>query len=83
VREALDQAVRRGPPTRIAVRIALAPNGGVELLVADDGARERRQAVLDGLAERAATLNGVIAVEQRPGEGTVVRVTIPPSAKER
>ena len=27
-------------------------------MVADDGAQERRQAVLDGLAERAAELNG-------------------------
>jgi signal transduction histidine kinase len=83
VRETLDQAVRRGPPTRVSVRVTRAGNGGIELTVDDDGTRERRQAVLDGLAERAATMNGEVEVEQRPGEGTSVRVTIPPSAAER
>jgi signal transduction histidine kinase len=83
VRESLDQAVRRGPPTRIAVRVTAAANGGVELVVSDNGAGERRQAVLDGLAERAATLNAEFYAEQRPGEGTVVRVAIPPSAAGR
>ena len=83
VRESLDQAVRRGPPTRIAVRVTAAANGGVELVVSDDGSRERRQAVLDGLAERAETLNAEFHAEQRPGEGTVVRVTVPPSAAGR
>ena len=57
VRDALDQAVRRGPPTRVT--IAIAPSGGgVELRIADDGGEERREAVLDALAERAAELNG-------------------------
>ena len=51
--------------------------------MSDNGTRERRQAVLDGLAERAATLNAEFHAEQRPGEGTLVRVTLPPSAAER
>jgi len=83
VRESLDQALRRGPPTRISVHLTPTASGGVELLVSDDGTRERRQAVLDGLAERAATLNADFHAEQRPGEGTTVRVTVPPSAAER
>ena len=58
IREALDQAARRGPPSAVAVTLVRTPTGGVELAVSDDGAPERRQAVLDGLAERAAELNG-------------------------
>ena len=83
VRESLDQAVRRGPPTRITVQLTPTVAGGVELSVCDNGSGERRQAVLDGLAERASSLNASFEVEQRPGEGTVVRVTVPPSAASR
>jgi signal transduction histidine kinase len=83
VRESLDQAVRRGPPTRVAVQVTATANGGVELVVKDNGSRERRQAVLDGLAERAETLNAAFHAEQRAGEGTTIRVTLPPSAAER
>jgi signal transduction histidine kinase len=84
VREALDQAVRRGPPTLITVALRRTPAGGVELVVTDDGSGERRRAVLDGLAERAATLNGELVVEQGPGGGgTTIRVAVPPSAAQR
>ena len=83
VRESLDQALRRGPPTRVSVSVTATANGGVELVISDDGARERRQAVIDGLAERAATMNAELTAERRPGEGTVIRVTVPPSATER
>ncbi len=83
VRESLDQAIRRGPPTRVSVRIVSAPNGGVELTVSDNGSRERRQAVLDGLAERAATLNASFHADQRPGEGTTIRVVVPPATARR
>ena len=83
VRESLDQAVRRGPPTKISVQLSPTSVGGVELEICDNGSGERRQAVLDGLAERAASLNAAFTVEQSPGEGTVVRVTVPPSAAGR
>ena len=83
VRESLDQAVRRGPPTRISVDVTPTAAGGVELVVRDNGSGERRQAVLDGLAERADSLNATFEVEQRPGEGTVVQVTVPPTAARR
>jgi signal transduction histidine kinase len=83
VRESLDQAIRRGPPTRISIQLAPTTAGGVELTVSDNGSGERRQAVLDGLAERAESLNAAFSVEQHPGEGTAVRVTVPPSATRR
>jgi len=78
-RETIDQAVRRGPPATIHVVFGPTPTGGVELTVADDAAPERRQAVLDGLAERAADLNAVL-VDDRSRDRTSVTVTLPPSA---
>jgi signal transduction histidine kinase len=79
VREALDQAIRRGPPSRISVHVANSSAGGVTLTVRDDGSKERRQAVLDGLAVRAADLNGTFTAE-RDESGTTIQLVLPPSA---
>jgi signal transduction histidine kinase len=79
IREALDQAIRRGPPTRVSVSLRRTPSDGVELEIGDDGAPERRQAVLDGLAERAAELNGSFDA-RREGDWTTIRLVLPPSA---
>ena len=82
VRDALDQAVRRGPPTRIIVSI-LPADGGVELRIADDGGEERRQAVLDALAERAAELNGTFSSETTAPSGHRRSASrLPPSAAQ-
>ena len=79
IREALDQAIRRGPPTEVSVSLRVTPSGGVALEIADDGAPERRQAVIDGLAERAAELNGSFEAV-REGATTTIRLVLPPSA---
>ena len=79
IREALDQAVRRGPPTSVSVTLDRTATGGVELVVSDDAAPERRQAVIDGLAERAAELNGTFEA-RRDGPLTTIRLVLPPSA---
>ena len=79
IREALDQAARRGPPSVVEVALTRTPSGGVALIVSDDGAPERRQAVIDGLAERATELNGTFSAE-RDEDRTVIRLTLPPSA---
>jgi signal transduction histidine kinase len=79
IREALDQAVRRGPPTSVSVRLDRTASGGVELVVSDDSAPERRQAVIDGLAERAAELTGTFEA-RREGPLTTIRLVLPPSA---
>jgi signal transduction histidine kinase len=79
IRESLEQAGRRGPPSHVAVSLANTPSGGVELVVSDDGAPERRQAVIDGLAERAAELNGTFEA-RREGRWTTIRLVLPPSA---
>ncbi|HEY7381424.1 MAG TPA: ATP-binding protein [Gaiella sp.] len=79
VREALDQAMRRGPPSHISVTVTETPAGGVSVKVHDDGSLERRQAVLDGLAVRAVDLNGQFEAE-RDEAGTTIRIELPPSA---
>jgi signal transduction histidine kinase len=81
VREALDQAVRRGPPSRISVSLRETADG-LELRVADDGGQERRQAVLDGLTQRATELNGTFASETTDA-GTWIAVRLPPSTAHR
>jgi two-component system NarL family sensor kinase len=83
LREAMDQAVRRGAPTRIDVALRSTPSGGAELVVTDDGPPERRSAVLEALAERAATLNARFTSEVRYPRGSTVRIEVPPTAARR
>lgn len=83
VRDAIDQAVRRGAPTRIEVSLRPTAGGGAELVVSDDGPPERRSAVLEGLAERAASLNARFSAEARYPRGSTIRVELPPSAARR
>ena len=47
VRESLNQAVRRGPPSKISVTIQETAGGQIETIVADNGTGERRTAALD------------------------------------
>jgi signal transduction histidine kinase len=79
IREALDAALRRGPPSRVAIRALQLPDGGTELTILDDAPEERRRAVFDALAERARTLSGELTVDGGD-TGTLVRVTLPPAA---
>jgi two-component system NarL family sensor kinase len=83
LRDAIDQAVRRGAPTRIEVSIREVAGGGAELVVSDDGPPERRSAVLEALAERASTLNARFSSEVRYPRGSTIRVELPPSAARR
>ena len=84
LREATEQAVKRGPLTRIEISLrADATGGGVELVVSDDGPPERRAAVLEALAERAATLNGRFSSEVRYPRGSTIRIEVPPAAAHR
>jgi len=83
VRDAVDQAVRRGALTKIEVSLQGLDGGGVELAISDDGPPERRSAVLELLADRAATLNGQFTSEARWPRGSTVRIELPPSSARR
>jgi signal transduction histidine kinase len=78
VREALDGAVRRGPPTKIEVTVERTPEGRFVTTIADDGSEERRREFFDMLAERARTLSGRLTVDQ--DAGTRIVLTLPASA---
>src|SRR5919201_1596332 len=78
IREALDQAIPRGPPQSVSVTVAETETGGVETCISDDAPGERRRRSLDELAERARTLNGELLFEQGESGGTTVRVVLPP-----
>jgi len=78
IREALHQAIRRGPPTRVSVGVAEAAGGGIEAVIADDAPGERRRASFDAIAERARSLSGRMTVDPGPDGGTAVRIVFPP-----
>jgi signal transduction histidine kinase len=78
IREALNGAIRRGPPSRVDVRVEATGDGGLETIVADDAPGERRRATFEELAERARTLNGRFSVDAPDSGGTTVRVVLPP-----
>jgi signal transduction histidine kinase len=83
IREAVNQAVRRGPPRTLSVQIRETDEGGVETCISDDAPGERRRRSLEELQERARTLNGDLAVDHGAGGGTTVRVVLPPYATGR
>jgi signal transduction histidine kinase len=83
IRDAVNQALRRGPPTRISIRVTEAADGSVETVVADDGTGERRRATFDSIEERARTLSGTLVVEASDDGGTAVRVVLPPYVARR
>jgi two-component system sensor histidine kinase UhpB len=73
IREAVNQAVRRGPPETLSVTIRELEDGSLETSIDDDAPGERRRRSLDELTERARMLNG-------DHGGTTIRVVLPPSA---
>lgn len=78
IRETLHGALARGAVSRISVRVAPLDDGGVEAVVVDDGAGERRRRSFDSIAERARTLNGELTIDSGDDGGTTVRVVLPP-----
>jgi len=78
IREALNGAVRRGPPQDIDVTVARGAEGRFVTTIADDGSEERRREFFDVLAERARTLGGRLSVDQ--SAGTKIVLELPASA---
>jgi two-component system NarL family sensor kinase len=82
IRELLDQAVRRGPPTTVEVRMRATEDGGLETRVSDDAEPERRRRSFEAIEERVKQLHGTIAVDAG-AHGTRVVVTLPAYATRR
>jgi signal transduction histidine kinase len=83
IREAVNLAIRRGPPNRISIRVAEARDGTVEAVISDDGTGERRRASFDAIEERARTLSGTVDVDAGQDGGTAIRVLLPPYVARR
>ncbi len=52
-------------------------DGGVEALISDNGAGERRRRSWEGIEERARVVNGTVSVDSGDDGGTTVRVVLP------
>jgi signal transduction histidine kinase len=73
IREALNGAVRRGPPKYICVSVERMSDRFVTTMV-DDGSQERRREFFAVLAERARTLGGRLSVDQSAGTKIVLEL---------
>lgn len=82
IRELLDQAIRRGPPTTVKVSMRATEDGGLETCVTDNAEPERRRRSFEAIEERVKQLHGKIEVDV-DDEGTTVVVTLPPYATRR
>jgi two-component system, NarL family, sensor histidine kinase UhpB len=80
--EALSNAARHSGAVHVEVTLRRREDGGVELLVADDGrgfAFDESEGGLGiaGMRERALLIGGELTIESRPDRGTTVRLTVP------
>jgi signal transduction histidine kinase len=82
IRELIEQSVRRGPPTKLAVSFVRSGDGGVQVSVVDDADPERRRRSLEAIEERVRQVHGAIEVLVQDG-GTEIRVTLPPYTAQR
>lgn len=77
LRESLELAIRRGPPTKIEVQICELADGSVETCVADDAPGERRRRAFEAIEERVRQLHGDVSLDAGPDGGTVLRIVLP------
>ena len=82
MREAISNGVRHGAATELAVELRAGEQ--VRMAVRDNGTgfvpggpRRRGSFGLDSMRERVEALGGDLSVRSKPGEGTLVEVTLP------
>jgi signal transduction histidine kinase len=75
VREALDGAIRRGPPQTFSVLIE-PEQQTLAVTIRDDAPSERRRRSIEVLEERARTLGAVISVDHDE-RGSTMRLVLP------
>ena len=63
VREALEGAIRRGPPEQFSVRVFEGDGGMLEVEIHDDAPAERRRRSVEVLEERARSLDATLSLE--------------------
>jgi len=75
VREALEEAIRRGPPSRFEVEASSDAPGTLRLVIRDDAPTERRKRALEVLGERARTLGATLTLDHE-AEGTTMSLEL-------
>ncbi len=75
VRESLEGAIRRGPPSSFSVETRLL-DGTLQVVIADDAPGERRRRSIEVLEERARTLGAKLSFQHEP-LGTTLRIALP------
>ncbi|OQW32800.1 MAG: hypothetical protein A4E19_05440 [Nitrospira sp. SG-bin1] len=88
LQECLCNVVKHAHPTHVAVTLAGTGQGGVELVVADDGigfdttrAWEGQKGMgIVGMRERIRLVGGTVKIISRPGHGTTVLCSVPGQA---
>src|SRR6266853_4341779 len=76
VREALEGAVRRGPPKTFSVLIVPDEHRALAVTIRDDAPSERRRRSIEVLEARARTLGAVISVDHDE-HGSTMRIVLP------
>jgi two-component system, NarL family, sensor kinase len=76
VREALEGAIRRGPPRNLSVSIVPSDRDMIEMTIRDDAPSERRRRSIEVLEERARTLGAALHVEATD-DGSMLRLELP------
>jgi signal transduction histidine kinase len=76
VREALEGAIRRGPPKTFSVCIVPTKPDSLEVRITDDAPGERRRRAIEVLEERARTLGAALITEHDGGRSTM-RLVLP------
>jgi two-component system, NarL family, sensor kinase len=76
VREALEGAIRRGPPKSFSVEIVEGDAGTIRMTIRDDAPTERRRRSIEVLEERARTLGAALHVESAE-TGSTLRLELP------
>jgi two-component system NarL family sensor kinase len=82
IRELLDQSIRRGPLSRIAVTLSREADGSLLTVIADDAEPERRRRSFEVIEERVHQVHGQIELVVGAA-GTEVHVTMPAFAAQR
>ncbi len=76
LRELVEQAVRRGPPSEITVQVSRAADGALLASVADDAEPERRRGSMEAIEQRAHQLHGTVELRVT-GRRSEVQVSLP------
>jgi signal transduction histidine kinase len=82
LRELIEQALRRGTPSMIAVRLERGSEGSLVASVSDDAEPERRRRSIESIEERTRQLHGSIELLVE-GKRQEVRMTFPAHALRR